>query len=438
MENKTEMTQKALELITSLKTDVQGMKTKGDQNEADLKDAQKKLDNVKELVDNVVGSHADMSDDVKALKAALTDTEKSIADLDLRTKGRSNYGTVSMSDFSKAHKEMKSELAMCKNTGKAVTMKLKRSDIGLPTGGRTKASNLTESANYLGSFVIAPDRLPGFFAPPLRPTHIREFINQSETESNIINWNLETEYADGSGSTAQGSAAGQSDFTLTAQQTILQKINQYYTVSKEMIEDTPVTENYIRTRGVGRLLMFEDTALLFGNGVAPNQNGIIPVASAYAGNYIPPSTPTGDPGPPNYYDVLLAAVTQAKVSYYRPNIVIVHPQDYTTIIASKDYYGRYQFMQNIEAASIGGFYIGGALLVENTAITQGTFLVGDFNLGATMFTRDEIEITFSNQNVDNFIKGFITIMVEERIANVVYRPTAFVTGTFAAAIASGS
>jgi len=424
---------KAFKLIEDVAESIKSLKTKAD---ADASAVEDKMKDIKSAVDLVKATHDAHSDTVKNLDAKCKSIEKSIEDLDMRTKGskHSHIGTVSMTEFSRLHKEMGKEFAACKKTdgASAVTMTMKTSDFA--NSMNRKANNMTEPGNFGGSFVIAPDRLPGYFAPPLRPIHIREFINQSITESNIINYSQETEWSDGSGSTAQGSAAGQSDFTLTAQQVVLQKINSYFTIAKEMLEDTPVTENYIRTRGVGRLLMFEDVALLTGNGVAPNQYGINPVAAAYAGLPIPGTTPTNI----NYYDVLMEAVTQAKVSYYRPNYIIVHPNDYNTILLSRDTYGRYQFMQNIEAPGAGGFYIGGALLVENTAQVQGTFTVGDFEQGATMFTRDEVEITFSNQHVDNFIKGYVTVMVEERIANAIYRPSAFITGNFTAAIVSGS
>jgi HK97 family phage major capsid protein len=135
--------------------------------------------------------------------------------------------------------------------------------------------------------------------------------------------------------------------------------------------------------------------------------------------------------------VLMQAVIQAKIGYYTPNYIIVHPNDYLAIVTARDSYGRYQFQQNL-GSSNSAFYVGGAMVIANTAIQQGSFLVGDFEKGATLFQRDDLNISFSNQNQDNFITGFVTVLVEERLANVIYRPNAFVYGTFNAAIVSGS
>ena len=437
MDNKNmeavDMINKSIDSITS---ELKALRTKGS---ADAEAQNEQVKELKATIADAMKTHEKHSDAMKEMDKAnekCKELEKAIGELDMRTKNMNtkHMGLVSGSSFARLKNEMAKEFASCikTNGNQAVSMTMTNKDFQ-DTFIKKSAGNMTESGNFAGEFVIAPDRLPGFFAPPLRPVHIREFINQATTTSNLINYSQETEAFDGSGSTAQGTSAGQSDFTLTAQQMIVQKINAYFQVSKEMLEDTPVTENYIRTRGVQRLMMFEDTALLTGNGSGANQYGIIPVASAYADIVIPGATSTSING----YDVLYAAVTQAKVSYYTPNYIIIHPNDYLSIALARDTYGRYQFPQLITGGP-GDFYINGALVIQNTAMSQGTFLVGDFNQGATMFTRDEVEITFSNQNVDNFVKGFITVLVEERIGQAIYRPTAFITGTFAQGIISGS
>lgn len=431
--------EKATALINGIAEDVKSMKIKG-KEDGDAQEA--KLKAMKEAVEQAVATHKAHDTSMEALKCKAEEIEKAVNNLDLRTKDFNivRAGLVDGNMFRKLHKEAQKDMERCAQTNgaHAVTMKMKVGEFNammMATKMRTKAAgNMTEAGNLTGDFVIEPDRLPGFFAPPLRPIHIREFINQAETSSNLINYTTESAYTDGSGSTAQGAAAGQSDFTLIANQMIVQKINAYFTMAKEMLEDTPVTENYIRTRGVARLLMFEDTALLTGNGAGANQYGILPVASAYLNPVIPGTTPTN---PPNYYDVLHQAVTQAKVSYYTPNVIIIHPNDYNTLALTRDNYGRYQFPQMVTGQP-GSFYVNGALVVQNTAISQGTFLVGDWEQACTLFFRQEIEITFSNQHVDNFVKGFITVMVEERLGQAIYRPTAFVTGTFNQAIISGS
>ncbi len=320
-------------------------------------------------------------------------------------------------------------LASLKNkAGIPVSLSLKAHQLFTKSAG-----NITEGGNLLGTDPIPPTRLVGIYADPLRPVHIRQFMNSTATDSNQILFNQLTGENDGTGTVAEGASAAQSDFTITAKEVVVRKLNTYLTISKEMMEDADFVDNYINTHVAGRLLMQEDTQIISGNNSAPNLQGIAPIAAAYANPVIPGATPSSI----NYYDVLHQAVTQARVAYYTPNYILINPNDYNALVLSRDSYGRYQFPQMISGAP-GTFFINGAQVIANTAMTQGYFLVGDFQLGATLAYRDEVNVTFSNQHVDNFVKGFITVLVEERLANVVYRPNAFVYGNFNQAEASGS
>ncbi len=330
--------------------------------------------------------------------------------------------------FKGAIRENADRFRKLKNDGPAFTIKVNPNSFFTKTAG-----NVTETGSLTGD-VIAPLRLDDIYRDPLRPVHLRQFMNMGRMSSNQVLYNKLSEETDGSGTTAEGSTAGQSDFAITATEVPARKINTYLNISKEMMEDADFIMSYLQTQVVGRILMQEDTQVLSGNGSSPNLQGIIPVAKAYTLGVIT-GTNSSDI---NYYDVLINAVTQARVSYYVPNYIIVHPNDYQTVLTARDQYGRYQFEQNI-AAGQNGFFIGGALLAPNTAMTQGTFLVGDFSLGAQLFQRDDLEITFSTQNASNFVQGLVTVLVEERLANVVYRPNAFIYGSsFNNAIVSGS
>lgn len=311
-----------------------------------------------------------------------------------------------------------------------------RKKAGIPVSFQFKANqlftksagNVTESGNLLGVDAIPPTRLAGVYAQPLRRVHIRQFVNTTATDSNQILYNLETAATDGTGSTAEGSSAAQSDFTITGTEVLVRKLNTYLTISKEMMEDADFVDNYINTRVVGRLLQTEDNQILYGNNVAPNLMGLKGQASYYSNYYSNLSSI-------NYFDILAGAVTQGRVANYVPNYIFVNPSDYNTMVTSRDSYGRYQFPNFLFGQPA---MVNEAQVIPNTAVTQGDFFVGDFELGATLAYRDEINVTFSNQHVDNFVKGFITVLVEERVALVVYRPTAFVYGTFDLAMVSGS
>ncbi len=400
-------------IVKEISDNINTIKTKGEAQDAQLKSLDAKIAaNQWQLGDKYEALRKDFDQMTAMLKKG-------------RIFGAADRG-MTVKDLLHAQRE---GLASLRNkAGIPVSLSLKANHLFTKTAG-----NVTEGSNLIGTDAIPPTRLEGIYSQPLRPVHIRQFMNTTATDSNQILFNQLTGENDGSGSTAEGASAAQSDFTITAQEVVVRKLNTYLTISKEMMEDADFVDNYINTHVAGRLLMQEDTQIISGNNSAPNLQGIAPIASAYANPIIPGATPSSI----NYYDVLHQAVTQARVLYYTPNYIIIHPNDYNALVLSRDSYGRYQFPQMISGAP-GTFFINGAQVIANTAMTQGYFLVGDFQLGATLAYRDEINVTFSNQHVDNFVKGFITVLVEERLANVVYRPTAFVYGNFNQAEASGS
>jgi HK97 family phage major capsid protein len=58
----------------------------------------------------------------------------------------------------------------------------------------------------------------------------------------------------------------------------------------------------------------------------------------------------------------------------------------------------------------------------------GEFLVGAFQDGATIFDRLDVEVLLSTEDGDNFVKNMATVRIESRLALMVSRPDAFITG----------
>ncbi len=416
----------------NIQNGILALKTKGEAQEREMQAQQQQINKLGELLEgtkDAAGKEITKSQ-IAIVKEQMQKQYDEMA-LQMKKNVHVNVGMVETKDFSTMIKHHKTDLARFKNAG-VESKPFLHVKVNPKTFLRKAAVNILESG--LTGDVIAPLRLTEIYRDPLRPVHIREFMNMGRMSSNQVLYNTMNTEVDGSATTAEGASAAQSSALFTATEVPARKINTYLNISKEMMEDEDFIIAYLQTQVVGRILMQEDTQVLTGNNTAPNLNGIKNVAAAYTLGVITGTTSANI----NYYDVLMQAVTQARVSYYVPSHILVHPNDYQTVLTARDTYGRYQFEQNI-AAGANGFYIGGALLVANTAVTQGTFYVGDFNLGATLFQRDDLEITFSTENASNFIQGLVTVLVEERLANVIYRPNAFIYGSsFANAIVSGS
>ena len=292
----------------------------------------------------------------------------------------------------------------------------------------TKAGDMVTGNTYTGE-VIAPTRVPGIITDPDRAQHVRDFIAQATTDSDRVYYIRESAFDDGTATRGEASTKPQSDFDLTQEEAPVRKIATYVRMSTEMLNDTPGLVSYLTTRLPKKLRLEEDTQILYGNGTAPNLEGITAVASAYVDTLADADV--------NRFDVLVKAVAQARADEYFANAIMLNPADWYSMMLTKDGQGAYVFP---ESARFGGVAprIAGVPIIANTAVTSGDFLVGDFASGVQLYDRLQANVRFFEQDQDNAIKNMVTVVAEERLALAIYRPTAFIYGNFAAALAQGS
>ena len=63
-------------------------------------------------------------------------------------------------------------------------------------------------------------------------------------------------------------------------------------------------------------------------------------------------------------------------------------------------------------------------------MTEGEFLVGAFSLGCELFTQGDATIEISRSHGEFFTANLVAILAEMRALLAVYRPKAFVAGSF--------
>jgi HK97 family phage major capsid protein len=120
-----------------------------------------------------------------------------------------------------------------------------------------------------------------------------------------------------------------------------------------------------------------------------------------------------------------------EMAFYRPTGYILNPRDWETIQLTKTTgtasSGQYIFANphTVQTPSIWGLPV-----VATQAMTQGQFLVGAFDIGATIWDRWDATIEVSTDYSDYFVKNLVAILCEERLALTVYNALAFVYGGF--------
>jgi HK97 family phage major capsid protein len=315
---------------------------------------------------------------------------------------------------------------------KAFQKKKGRYSIELDTKATIVPGGSDDSLAFEGTVneVVPADRVQGVIFDPDRTVHVRQFLMGGTTQSNIIRYVVESEYTDRTAMVAPGAAKPESDFVLEAKDSPVRKIAATLRLADEMLDDIPYLASYIGIRAPNKLRVEEDVKLLYGNGTGQELEGITTVASSFdATDFV------GLVGTANRYDVLIAALNNVRLAEYNPTAIMLNPTDFAIMRLEKSSSdGHYLFPEirlNGQVPNLNGVPI-----IQNTAITKGDFLIGDFVRGAQYFDRKGLTVEFFDQDRDNVQKNLITVRVEERLALCVYRPTAFVYDTFATALAA--
>lgn len=291
-------------------------------------------------------------------------------------------------------------------------------------------ADMTVGADFTGE-VIPADRVAGYKYDPTRPVHVRQLIPQGSTSSDVIRFVKESGYSNGAATAAEGATLAQSDFDMTASDSNVRKIGTYFRISEEMLADTPQLTSYISARAPEKLLNVEDTQILSGNGSAPNLSGIITDAADFdvsSGGAFYQSVDAA-----NEFDVLVASLNQLALSNYQASYIMLHPTDFHKILLLKDTQNNY--LKDQVYSGLQPNFMGVPVIINN-AISAGSFLCGNFNVGTQLWIRDNVNVEFFREDGTNVRDGFVTVRVSERIALTNYLPNAFVNGSFSTAKAA--
>ena len=290
----------------------------------------------------------------------------------------------------------------------------------------------TSRANLTGD-VIVPDLEPEVTRDPVRGVFMEQIADTSETTSDNVSWVEVITETGAPATTAELATIPEKDFAFQEFKKPVQKIAITNKHSVELLSDAPQLVSAIKGWLAEDLNIVTDTQLLSGNGTAPNLQGVLGVSTALDAAAIGAQRIANA----NKFDVLRVAMTKIAIDgkgKFQPNYVILNPADVETLDLTKNTEGDY-IMPSFYSAD--GMRIRGARIIENTAITAGTFLVGDFRK-LHVRRKGGVEIEITNSDGTDFAKDIITVKMRRRIGAYVRANDdgAFRTGSFATVIAA--
>lgn len=272
--------------------------------------------------------------------------------------------------------------------------------------------------------LVAADRLQGIITNPNRILTIRDLIPVGRTSSNLIEYTKENVFTNNAGGQYASPAfenvtKPESGITFTLESEAVRTLAHWIPVSKQVLDDSPMLQSFIEGRLQYGLKLEEEDQLLNGTGTGSNLSGIL-----NSGNFTAYTrAQTGDTN----IDTLRRAITQAALSEFMADTIVINTADWEAIELTKATDGQYVWTN----PALGNApQLWGKRVVATNSITAGTFLVGAFAMGAQIWDRQQASVMVSLENSDNFVKNMVTILAEERLCLTVYRPAAFISGSF--------
>ena len=295
-----------------------------------------------------------------------------------------------------------------------------RVEIAEQTDKKEEASNpITTPTGGIVQAYRRPGILPGAFRPltieglfPSMPIATNAFEYVQENEAKNVN---------GAAFVAEGAQKPFGSTAFEAKTGTVKTIAHLARISKQLMADAPALAAYINQRLVYGVDLVVEDQLVTGDGSGQNLSGIL-----HDGNFTAHGAKKSDLGKaPTIFDLILFAKAKVEAAFFRPNVILLNPVDWTSMLMEKNASGDYYLGH---PASVAQKYLWGLPVWTTPAITQGKFLVGDFNAAATLWTRQGMTVEMFEQDVDNVQKNLVTIRAERRLGFGVERAAALCGG----------
>jgi HK97 family phage major capsid protein len=192
--------------------------------------------------------------------------------------------------------------------------------------------------------------------------------------------------------------------------------------SRQIMADASVLAGRINDRLVYGLKFSEEHHILYGDGSSRQLQGILTDAARQTYNWS--SGTVGD----TKVDAIRRAITKSMLAYYPVTGVVLHPVDWEDIELLKGTDKHYIWVTVPDGAGV--MRVWSIPVVVTTAINQGEFALGAWNLGATLYDREDATVRIAEQHEDFFIRNMVLVLGEERLVQTVERPESFVHGYF--------
>lgn len=386
----------------------------------------------------LVASFKQATDDVRKVAETAQTEMKNLGDMTKETKTKADEALLQFNTFKARIDEIEQKMSRRDGGGHGIERKSlgdmvvendtvkqkllsgnKKGSVHVEVDTKTilSASGTWGATASVSNSLVAADRQAAI-PLPMRQLTVRDLVAPGETVSNAIEYAVQVARTNNAAVVAENTTKPYSNYTWDLRSFPVRTIAHLVKASRQILDDAPALRSIIDAEMRYGLEFAEEAELLYGDGTGQHILGIVPQATAYSAAF----AVTGETG----IDRIRMAMLQGVLALYPMTATVLNPTDWTKIEMLKDGMGRYIIgdPQGTIAPRLWGLPV-----VSSLAMNAGAFLTGAFKYAAQIFDRMSIEVLISTENADDFEKNMISIRAEERLALVVKRPAAFITGS---------
>jgi HK97 family phage major capsid protein len=283
----------------------------------------------------------------------------------------------------------------------------------------------------LGAGVLDPvrvDRIPQVTADDR--IRMRDVLAPGTVSGGSVEYVREDSTSGSAAETAHGVEKPELAVTYSLQTAHVRTIAGWMPVQRQQVEDWAQLRSLIDTRLRYSVQRREEEQLIFGDGNAPNLQGLAVVSGTQdiaANGRFDPAAPPGGAGH-TLIDAVRMGITDVRVAggAYEPNALVIHPIDFETMLIEKGTDARYVWaiVPGPNGNRIWGLTAVEAVGCQHRTTERRVFIVGDFLTGAQLL--DRMQLTVQVGLIDRqFVENMMTILAENRVAFPIYAPAAF-------------
>jgi HK97 family phage major capsid protein len=189
---------------------------------------------------------------------------------------------------------------------------------------------------------------------------------------------------------------------------------------KNILSDEPRLKQFINSRLIEGIKFAEDYDLLHSVGTD---------GTSLTGLFNTPGIQTYTGSAKDKFSIQIRrAMTKALLAEYDPTGLVISPTMWEHVEVETDDTGAFRVALQVAVGAQKRVWR--LNVVETTAMPDQNYLLGAFGMGAQLYDRENVSVTVSSENSDNFERGVLTFRADERLALEVSRPESFVVGTW--------